>query len=390
MKKISVIIPVWNTEKYVGECIDSILAQSIVKDLEIICVNDGSTDSSLEILRRYEKQYEQIKVIDRVNGGSSFARNAALEQTCGKYVYFMDSDDLLTSFALEELWNVCEDKKLDVLYFSGTSFYENQELTETHSAFSNAYYRKGNYKEVLTGEKMLVELRKNKDYMASPCLQIIRRNFLNEKNIRFYNGIIHEDNCFTFKTLLQAERTFCVNDIYFYRRVREQSTMTRQENWKNLKGYFCCLMDQMQLVGELNIQDIEVNKEIYEVYYKGKRKEQYFEQDLKIEHTKINKETGERIVVPSREDSFERLLEAEKQFAEDGNSVEDEVIHTIMVEKLQQTLKMLSEEENTIIQALFYEDLSETELAKRLGIARTTLQSRKYKILEKLKEYFHY
>ena len=217
MKKISVIIPVWNTEKYVGECIDSILAQSIVKDLEIICVNDGSTDSSLEILRRYEKQYEQIKVIDRVNGGSSFARNAALEQACGKYVYFMDSDDLLTSFALEELWNVCEDKKLDVLYFSGTSFYENQELTETHSAFSNAYYRKGNYKEVLTGEKMLVELRKNKDYMASPCLQIIRRNFLNEKNIRFYNGIIHEDNCFTFKTLLQAERTFCVNDIYFYR-----------------------------------------------------------------------------------------------------------------------------------------------------------------------------
>lgn len=70
--------------------------------------------------------------------------------------------------------------------------------------------------------------------------------------------------------------------------------------------------------------------------------------------------------------------------------MEDEVIHTIMVEKLQQTLKMLSEEENTIIQALFYEDLSETELAKRLGIARTTLQSRKYKILEKLKKYFHY
>ena len=137
-------------------------------------------------------------------------------------------------------------------------------------------------------------------------------------------------------------------------------------------------------------QLLEVNNEIYEVYYKGKRKEQYFEQDLKIEHTKINKETGERIVVPSREDSFERLLEAEKQFAEDGNSVEDEVIHTIMVEKLQQTLKMLSEEENTIIQALFYEDLSETELAKRLGIARTTLQSRKYKILEKLKKYFHY
>ena len=262
MKKVSVVIPVWNTEKYIEECLDSILAQSIVEDLEIICVNDGSTDASLEILRRYEMQHEQIKVIDQINGGLSAARNAALDQACGKYVYFMDSDDLLTSFALEELWDVCEAKNLDVLYFSGTSFYENEELTEKHGAFANAYYRKGDYEKVLTGEQMLVELRKNKDYLSSACLQIVRREFLDEKNIRFYNGILHEDNCFTFKTLLQAQRVFCVKDIYFYRRVREQSIMTRQENWKNLEGYFCCLMDQMKVVGELHVQDIETNREI--------------------------------------------------------------------------------------------------------------------------------
>ena len=114
MKKVSVVIPVWNTEKYIKECLDSILAQSIIDELEIICVNDGSTDTSLEILRKYEKQYEQIKVIDQINGGQSTARNVALNVAAGEYVYFMDGDDLLTSFALEELWKICREKQLDV------------------------------------------------------------------------------------------------------------------------------------------------------------------------------------------------------------------------------------------------------------------------------------
>ena len=118
MKKVSVVIPVWNTEKYIKECLDSILAQSIIDELEIICVNDGSTDTSLEILRKYEKQYEQIKVIDQINGGQSTARSVALNVAAGEYVYFMDGDDLLTSFALEELWKICREKQLDVLYFS--------------------------------------------------------------------------------------------------------------------------------------------------------------------------------------------------------------------------------------------------------------------------------
>lgn len=137
MKKVSVVIPVWNTEKYIKECLDSILAQSIIDELEIICVNDGSTDTSLEILRKYEKQYEQIKVIDQINGGQSTARNVALNVAAGEYVYFMDGDDLLTSFALEELWKICREKQLDVLYFSGTSFYESEELAQIHSSFAN-------------------------------------------------------------------------------------------------------------------------------------------------------------------------------------------------------------------------------------------------------------
>ena len=108
----------------------------------------------------------------------------------------------------------------------------------------------------------------------------------------------------------------------------------------------------------LDGQNFEVSRELYEAYYKGRRKEKYFTHDLKQEHTRVDRETGQITVIPSREDSYERLLEAEKQFAE----------------------------ETAIIHALFYQEISEVELAKRMGIPRTTLRSRKDRILAKLKK----
>ena len=120
----------------------------------------------------------------------------------------------------------------------------------------------------------------------------------------------------------------------------------------------------------LNGQIFEISKELYEAYYKGQRKEKYFTHDLKQEHTKVDKETGEMIVVPSREDSNERLLEAEKQFAEEA---EDVAVRAVMLEKLNEALHTLTDEETAIIHALFYQEISEVELAKKLGIARTTL-----------------
>lgn len=109
----------------------------------------------------------------------------------------------------------------------------------------------------------------------------------------------------------------------------------------------------------LNGQTFEVSRELYEAYYKGQRKEKYFTHDLKQEHTKVDKETGERIIVPSREDSYERLLEAEKQFAEDAEDVEDAAFRAVMLEKLNESLHTLTDEEAAIIHALFYQEISE-------------------------------
>ena len=136
----------------------------------------------------------------------------------------------------------------------------------------------------------------------------------------------------------------------------------------------------------LNGQTFEVSRDLYEAYYKGRRKEKYFTHDLKQEHTKVDKETGQITIIPSREDSYERLLAAEKQFEEETEDIEDAAIRAVMLEKLNKALHTLTNEETVIIHALFYQEVSEVELAKRLGIPRTTLRSRKDKILNKLKK----
>ena len=123
----------------------------------------------------------------------------------------------------------------------------------------------------------------------------------------------------------------------------------------------------------LNGQIFEVSKELYETYYKGQRKEKYFTHDLKQEHTKVDKETGEMIVIPSREDSYERLLEAEKQFAEEAENVEDVAVREGMLEKLNEALRILTDEETAIIHALFYQEISEVELAKKIRNSQNNL-----------------
>ena len=123
----------------------------------------------------------------------------------------------------------------------------------------------------------------------------------------------------------------------------------------------------------LNGQIFEVSKELYETYYKGQRKEKYFTHDLKQKHTKVDKETGEMIVIPSREDSYERLLEAEKQFAEEAENVEDVAVREVMLEKLNEALRILTDEETAIIHALFYQEISEVELAKKIRNSQNNL-----------------
>ena len=176
-KKISVIIPVYNVEKYLRECLDSVISQTLA-EIEIVCVNDGSKDGSRDILSEYEKKDDRIVVVDKENGGLSSARNCGLDVAKGKYVYFLDSDDLLNSQeALSELYQKAEENKLDQLFFDAEAFFENEEVKQQNSSYITYYERKGDYPDVKCGKDLFCEFQANRDFKPNVGMQLYRRRF---------------------------------------------------------------------------------------------------------------------------------------------------------------------------------------------------------------------
>lgn len=231
--KVSVIIPVYNTEKYVREAVDSISKQTL-KELEIILVNDGSTDHSLQIIKGLSNMDSRITVYSQLNQGLSMARNAGLAHSQGKYIYFMDSDDLLEKDAMELCYLKCEEKQLDFVFFDAQSFFEDN----VKNAPSLNYLRTAKLEDkTYIGYEALKEQLQNKEYTPSACLNFIRRNFLEKHHLQFYPSIIHEDQLFTTLLYLQAERTSSINRAFFHRRMRENSIMTRKFSNRNMEGY---------------------------------------------------------------------------------------------------------------------------------------------------------
>lgn len=254
---ISVIIPVYNTEKYLAECLDSVLSQHMNNDIEIICVNDGSTDNSFDILHRYVAEYSCIKVISQKNQGLSCARNAGLAVAKGKYIYFLDSDDMLAENALMEMYKAVEAEELDVLYFDASILYESKEMEEKHSEYNTMYQRLKSYGLYEYGQILFNEMVTNNEYCVSSCLQLINREFLEKTKLRYYPGILHEDNLFNFQCMLQAGKVCHIAKPYFVRRVRNDSIMTQEKKFENFYG-LCVTYKEMLLFIERG--DIHIDK----------------------------------------------------------------------------------------------------------------------------------
>lgn len=231
--KVSVIIPVYNTEEYIGETLNSIINQTL-KDIEIIVINDGSTDNSLQIINEYAQRDSRITVFTQVNQGQSMARNFGILQACGDYLYFMDSDDLLDECTLELCFHKCETENLDFVIFNGETIKNpssNIKLTYNHCTS----YDDNTLSDGLT---ILKKQLANKIFTSSPCLSFIKANYLRTNNLKFYPNIIHEDQLFTFNLYLKAKRISSIPRPLFKRRIRNNSTMTQRFSLKNMNGYF--------------------------------------------------------------------------------------------------------------------------------------------------------
>ena len=259
--KVSIIIPVYNVEQYLSECLDSVVNQTLV-NIEIICVNDGSTDCSDEILERYARKDNRITVINQKNGGLSAARNKGLDYAKGEYIYFLDSDDFIEFDALESLTARADEMHLDILFFDADAVFESKKWKKEKIIYSTYYKRKHTYKKIYSGIELFQKMSKNNEYRSSPCLMLLKSDFLRAFDIRFVEGIIHEDNIFTFSCVCAAAKASHISNCYYHRRVRESSIMTKPETAENLKGYLYCVIEMLrEIQGNSFPKDIEVEIE---------------------------------------------------------------------------------------------------------------------------------
>lgn len=229
---ISIIVPVYNVEKYLEDCLDSLLNQSY-RDFEVICINDGSTDNSGKILERYAKQDKRIVVIAQGNQGQSGARNTGLDKARGEYICFVDSDDMLVPNALQILVNAVFDDDVDIVgYDTAPLLYESEELKIKEN--KDAYYLVKNvYPGIRAGRQFFVEMMENKEFVDSVWLAMIRKQWLEDKGIRFCKGMVYEDSVFIMQCYFLCERMKHIKEQLYIYRVRRNSTMTETYIFKH-------------------------------------------------------------------------------------------------------------------------------------------------------------
>ena len=222
---ISVIVPVYKVEKYLAECLDSICCQTY-KNLEIICVNDGSPDNCAEILQNYAARDPRITVITQQNQGLSASRNNALLKAAGEYVTFVDSDDAIAPEMIEELYRLAQTEQADVVIGNLVRTDEKGREQNTLS-FWRHLDKNGKIHEADTDIPQTFRLADISDCIyATPCFawgKLYRRSFLQDHNISFINGLIYEDIVYFTDIIIANPLMSFVNKPFYKYRIQENS-----------------------------------------------------------------------------------------------------------------------------------------------------------------------
>lgn len=227
---VSIIVPTYNVERYVEECIDSLLAQTY-KNTEIIVLDDASTDATVYLLKQYTE--EIILIESEKNKGQGARRNQGLDIAKGQYVYFMDADDWLEKEALKESVEMAEKTDAELIRFNGLAFYEGDQthVNENNYDFSGTLENKMLY----TGEEALQKNRKT--FTPSPCLYLVNKEVIKKHDLSFIEGVLHEDEYFTTVLFANVQSMAYLNKNFFHRRYRTASTMTAHTKQHKLKSF---------------------------------------------------------------------------------------------------------------------------------------------------------
>ena len=224
--KVSVIIPVYNGEKYIEACLKSVVVQSL-DGLEVILVNDGSTDSSGQIMEDYARIYPSFTYLEQENRGLSEARNTGLQYAHGKYIAFLDGDDLLPQAALLNLYRKAEETRAEMVAGNVATFGEYIGTNDFSLRNKEAGF-------TVSGEAFLTEAIANHHYVPMVYNYLYRRSFIEQHGLRFEPGILHEDELWTPVALTKAKRVASINSTTYLYRQHEASIMSSSKSGKRI------------------------------------------------------------------------------------------------------------------------------------------------------------
>lgn len=246
--KVSIIVPVYNVEKYLQSCMDSLVNQTL-EDIEIICVNDGSTDNSLEILESYAKKDSRIKVFTIENSGNSIARNYGIKIAKGKYVGFVDSDDYINETMFEKLYNSCEQNDLDLAICKISLFDDKTGEVNNNLSYYNLSIFKGFDKEVFSADDTTSFTC---NIVVNAYNKLYRRSLLEDNSIEFPPHLIFEDEVFFIKTYLHAKRISVVNEFLYYYRLNREGSITYLEKENDYVDMVYIYQKEREIFKEVN------------------------------------------------------------------------------------------------------------------------------------------
>lgn len=275
MPEISVIIPVYNVERYIRKCLDSVVLQTF-SDIEIICVNDGSTDKSRDIVVEYQKKDKRIKIVDKKNGGLSSARNAGLKAAEGKFISFIDSDDWVDKTMLEKLYNNITALNTDIS-ICAVHLYDDrkQYVDDSNPYFNLEYFNKTFDNNAFTYQKTI-------PFIMNVCVmawnKLYRKSFLDECNAKFPEGLIFEDGPFFFSIYFKTRGISVIRDFLYYYRINREGSIL-QKGGKQLLN----IIDVVELMYN-SIKDLPEFDQIKNEFYCEKANDivyRYFLSDLR-------------------------------------------------------------------------------------------------------------
>ena len=285
--KVSIVIPVYNNEEYVIDCLNSIKEQTY-KNLEIIVINDGSTDRTLDKLKEFKNVFKNIKIVTIKNQGQGYARNLGLTKTTGKYIMFIDSDDFIDKNTIEFSVEKIESENSDLVFFDWEYYYSEERK------FKYKYYNNLFDNKKLEGKECLKILDLSAYFTVN---KLYRKSFLMENNIRYSEGHIYEDAEFWVKVAIKAKKISILHGPFYKVRLHDNSsTKTNYHDDTHMTGFLLSVEKSLNIIKESKYKS-EDFVDLYKYFitkffrYRKKRIPKKMHKDFTVKFLNLMKDT---------------------------------------------------------------------------------------------------